>query len=212
VKQGIKDADYPDMPIGGWAGTVSEVQKNGICMVVWSRETLDAVHPVFRKRCERDGVELERYWLGQDELKSDEGGSLDIEQPEEISTEPLSHKDQDDRIRMVFGLDSNDPLPEVDEETLEVYSEYLADSLSFPFQAEHTPESGHLFPHSRIVKVIGLGDPDDEPMIDDLYGILCEARHQRRVLVVPLAELEVEKGKPNRQAVKDYCYWFWNWR
>jgi hypothetical protein len=135
---------------------------------------------------------------------------LEIEQPEAVTTEPLSQSDQDDRIKMVFGLDSNDPLPDVDEEMLEVYCEYLADSLSFPFEAEHTPESGHLFRHSRIVKVIGLGDADDEPLIDDMHGILCEARHQRRVQVVPLAELEVEKGKPNRQFVKDYCYWFGN--
>ena len=62
------------------------------------------------------------------------------------------------------------------------------------------------------VKVIALGDPDDEPMIDDMFVILCGVRHQRRVLVVPLAELEVEKGKPNRQPVKDYCYWFGNYR
>jgi hypothetical protein len=212
VKHGVTDADYPDMPIGGWAGSISEVQKSGMCMVVWSQETLDAIHPVFRQRCEKDGVELERYWLGQDDLEPDGGGPLDIEQPEEISAEPLSHKDQDDRIRVVFGLDSNDPLPEADEEMLEIYQEYLADSLSFPFEAEHTPESGHLFRHSRIVKVIGLDDADDEPMIDDMHGILCEARHQRRVLVVPLSELEVEKGKPNRQLVKDYCYWFGNYR
>lgn len=129
-----------------------------------------------------------------------------------VVTEPLSQSDQDDRIRMVFGLDGNDPLPNVDEEMLEVYHEYLADSLSFPFEAEHTPESGHLFRHSRIVKVIGLGYPDDEPMTDEMYGIFCRVRHQRRVVVVPLAELEVEKGKPNRRLVKDYCYWFGNYR
>ena len=204
--------DYPDMPMGGWVGTISEIQKNSMYMVVWSRETLDTIHPVHRKRCERDGLEPERYWLGQDDLEPDDGGPLDIEQPEAISTEPLSHEDRDDRIRMVFGLDSNEPLPDVDVEMLEIYHEYLADSLSFPFEVEHSPECGHLFRHSRIVKVMGLGDPDDEPMIDDMHGILCEARHQRRALVVPLAELEVEKGKPNRQMVKDYCYWFGNWR
>jgi hypothetical protein len=62
------------------------------------------------------------------------------------------------------------------------------------------------------VKVIGLGDPDDEPMIDDLYGILCEARHERNVVTLSLGELEVKKGKPNRKLVADYGYWFWNWR
>ena len=69
-----------------------------------------------------------------------------------------------------------------------------------------------LVDRQGVVKVIGLGDPDDELMIDEMYGILCEARHERRVVTLPLGELEVKKGKPNRQLVKDYCYWFWNYR
>jgi hypothetical protein len=210
VKPGIRDTDYPDMPMGGWAGTITEVEKNGLCMVRWSKETLDSIHPVFKGRCEKDGLELEHYWLPQDDLEPDQGDPLEIECPEQITTEPLSSRDQDDRIRMVFGLTSNDPLPDVDDETVEAYHDYLSTNLSFPFEAEHTPESGHLFRHSYTVKVIGLGDPDDEPVIDEMYGILCEARHRRRVIIVPLGELEVDKGRPNRQLVKDYCYWFWN--
>ena len=109
VKHGIRDTDYPDMPLGGWAGTVSEARKDGMVTVRWSRETLAAIHPVFKKRCERDGMELEEYWLGEDDLEPDAGGPLDIELPTEIATKPLSPKDQEDRVRMVFGLTSNDP-------------------------------------------------------------------------------------------------------
>ena len=29
VKQGIRDADYSDMPLGGWAGTILEVHDHG---------------------------------------------------------------------------------------------------------------------------------------------------------------------------------------
>jgi hypothetical protein len=32
------------------------------------------------------------------------------------------------------------------------------------------------------------------------------------VVAMPLGEVEVKKGKPNRQLVADYCYWFWNHR
>jgi hypothetical protein len=212
VKRGVTDVDYPDMLIGGWSGVVSRVEKSGDCMVVWSRETLDAVDPIFKKRCVRDGLELERYWLPEGDLESDLGGPLEIESPGEVSTEPLSHDDQDDRIRMVFGLDSNDPLPDVDTEMLEIYYEYLAESLDYPFEAEHTPGTGLLFRHSRIVKVLAPRDSDDEPLIDDSYGVLCRVRHKRRVQVVPLCELEIEKGRPNRQLLRDYGYWFSNWR
>ncbi len=200
------------MPLGGWAGTVIEDHKNGMYEVRWSKETLDAIHPVIKNRCENDGLSLEQYGLSEDDLGRDQGGPLVIEQPTEITTRPLSAKDEDDRVRMAFDLTSNDPLPDVDDDTLETYHEYLSKNLVLPFDAEHTSETGPFSDRTIQVKVTGLGDPDDEPMIDEMYGILCEARHDRRTVTLPLGELEVKKGKPNRQLVKDYCYWFWNWR
>ena len=119
VKHGVRDTDYPDIPLGGWAGTISKVQGNGDYDVRWSRETLANIHPVVEKRCEKDGLTLEVYGLAEDDLEPDPGGPLEMEQPTEITTKPLSPKDEDDRIRMVFGLTSNDPLPEVDDKSLE---------------------------------------------------------------------------------------------
>ena len=177
-----------------WAagpGSITEVHKDGMYTIRWSRETLAAIHPVVKQRSEKDGTVLEEYWLGDDDLEPDPGGPLQIEQPTEITTKPLSPKDQDDRIRMVFGLTSNDPLPDVDDETLEAYHEYLSKNLTFPFRAEHGAEYGHPEP----VKVIGLGDPDEEPMIDEMYGILCEARMEGHVVTLPLGELEDAKPK-----------------
>jgi hypothetical protein len=211
VKHGVKDVDYPDMPMGGWAGTVINIDGTDTFTIRWSEETLAAIHPVFKKRCEKDGLDLEEYALTGDDLESDPGGPLKIEQPTKITSKPLSPKDEDDRIRMVFGLTSNDPLPEVDDDTLETYRDYLAAHLSFPFDAEHTPEKGSMFRRSTLVKVTGLGDPDEEPpYIDEMYGLLCDALSDKRKVVVPVGELEVPKGKPNRQLIKDYCYWFWN--
>ena len=134
----------------------------------------------------------------------DPGGPPDIEQPTKITTKPLSSKDQDDRIGMVFGLTSNDPLPDADDDTLQAYHEYLSKNLVFPFRAEYGSEYGHPEP----AKVIGLGDPDDEPMIDEIYGILCDVRLEGQIANVPLGELDDAKRKPNRQLVDDYCYWF----
>ncbi len=39
VESGARDTDYPDMPLGGWAGTVFEVHDNGMYTVRWSEET-----------------------------------------------------------------------------------------------------------------------------------------------------------------------------
>ena len=29
VQHGIRDTDYPDMPLGGWAGAISQVHRKG---------------------------------------------------------------------------------------------------------------------------------------------------------------------------------------
>jgi len=97
---------------------------------------------------------------------------------------------------------------DVDDETLTTYHEYLSKNLIFPCTAEHCAEYGP----PEQVKVIGLGDPDEEPMIDEKYGILCDARTEGHIVTLPLGELEVVKGKLNRQLIKDSCYWFWNWQ
>ena len=209
VKHGFTDVDYSDMPLGGWAGIITEVQGADTFTVRWSRETLAAIHLVFKKRCEIDGIDPEEYVLVGEDLELDPGGPLEIELPTEITTRPLSAEDEDDRIRMVFDLTSNDPLPDVEDETLEIYHEYLSKNLVFPFEAEHSSQTGPFSSRTIRVKVTGLGDPE-EPMIDDMYGILCEARHERRLVTLPLGELKVKKGKPNRQLIEDYSYWFHN--
>ncbi len=63
VKHGFMDVDYPDTPLGGWAGTVTDVQGSDTCTVRWSKRTLEAIHPVFLKRCEIDGLDGEEYVL-----------------------------------------------------------------------------------------------------------------------------------------------------
>lgn len=209
VKHGIKDVDYPDIPLGGWAGKISKVHKDGSYTVRWSKETLANIHPVVKRRSEKDGTVLEEYWIDDDDLELDAGGPLKIVQPTEITTKPLSPTDEDDRVRMIFGLTSNDPLPEVNDGMLEVYRQYLAANLAFPVEAEYGAEYGH----PEKVKVTGLGDPDEEPpCIDDKYGLLCDARMDRRKVVLPVGELEVTKGKANRQLIEDYRSWFWNYR
>jgi len=170
----------------------------------WSKETLASITPVFKSCCENDGLEFEQYGFGEEDLEPDIGGPLDIEQPIKITTRPLSPKNQDDRIRMVFRLTSNDTLPDVNGESLEAYHEHLSNNLFFPFTAEHRPEHGH----AEQIKVIGLGDPAEEPVLDEDYGIICEARFERRVINAPLCELERVKYKTNRQLIDDFLYWF----
>jgi hypothetical protein len=211
VRSGVTDPDFPDIPLGGWAGKITEVEKGNLplCLIRWSQETLKNMHPVYRKRCDRDGLDFEEMWLGEDDLEPDAGGPVIVQQPTKMVTPPLSMKDQDDRIRAVFGLTRDDLLPDVDDASLRTYYKYLAAKLTFPFEATWAREAG-LGDVTEKVTVLALGGFEDDPWIDDHYGILCNAKMNRGDGELPLAELEKVKGKPNKQLVEEYAYWFWN--
>jgi Calcium binding len=211
VRSGVTDPDFPDIPHGGWAGKITAVEEGdpSLYLIRWSQETLRNMHSVYRKRCERDGLDHEEIRLGEHELEADAGGPVILEQPTKIITPPLSMKDQDDQIRAVFGLTRDDLLPEVDEDSLRTYYKHLAAKLKFPVEATWAKEIG-LGEVTEKVSILALGGFEDDPWIDDMYGILCKARMSRGEGELPLAEMEKVNGKPNKQLVEDYAYWFWN--
>lgn len=207
VRHGVVDTEYPDMPLGGWAGTIAEVHRRGMYTVHWGRETLASIHPVYKKRCERDGTMLEEYWLADSDLEPDPGGPLCIEHPKEIMPRPLSMKNQDDRVRMVFGLTSDDLLPRPDEDSLETYYDYLSRQMSFPFEARDYVEDDLLsFSPARLIKAVALGrEPHD---LDEDEGIFCKVETADGEELLPLANLELRRSDRNRQLVNDYAAWF----
>ncbi len=204
VKQGIADIDYADLPLGGWVGTISEVQRNGLYLVRWSEETLASVHPIYQKRCDRDGIKIEECVMNEDDLEPDTGGPLSIEQPTNIITPPLSLDNQDDRIRMVFGLTTDDPLPEDSRDSQRTYFKHLKTRLKFPFSARFNDEVEH-----RVRNVTVLGMCDTFP-VDESYGVMCNVVSRDEKAEIPLSELEVAEENPNYQTVDDYAYWFVN--
>src|SRR5579884_1159266 len=79
VKLGTTDPDFPNIPLGGWAGTIRDVNQRSnppIYLIERNRHTLDYMHPVYRKRCERDGLELESMWLGENDIEPDGSGPV----------------------------------------------------------------------------------------------------------------------------------------
>ncbi len=63
VKRGVEDVDYSDMPLGGWAGTVTRIDGADTFTVRWTEQTMMAIHPIFKQRCEIDGLDVEEYVL-----------------------------------------------------------------------------------------------------------------------------------------------------
>ena len=215
VKSGVADPNYSDIPLGGWAGTIEmseQVDDQITYEIVWDRRTLDRMHPVYKNRCERDGLDPETMWLGEEDLEVDDGTPIPIEQPTEIRTPPLSEKDQDDRVRKALGLTHDDPLPEISHETLSAYCRYLAAHLKFPFAAIRGEVE--IGPYSRkraTMTVTGLLDPDESGGLSVEDGLVCTGRDRDEEIEIPLCDIEVKTKDPNFKLVSDYAYWFHNW-
>ena len=68
VKPGVSDPDFPDMPLGGWSGIVTEIIEHEgqiNCVFKLDDQTLASIHPIYRKRCERDGLDFETMGLSK---------------------------------------------------------------------------------------------------------------------------------------------------
>jgi hypothetical protein len=211
VKPGTLHFDFPDIPLGGWAGIIQESsdrENPPTYLIEWNPDTLSQMHPIYRKRCQRDGLDVERMWLGEADLELDAGDPAKIEQPTNLVSRPLLNFNQDDRIRIILGLTSDDPLPLVTEENLSRYHRHLAGHISFPFEGYYSAETGPFKETVFPVTVVGLLDADE---CDDEDGILCEAIQGDRTIEIPLAEIEAAVKPHNRQLIEDYSYWFWNW-
>jgi calcium binding protein len=215
VKYGVADPDFPDIPLGGWAGTIEmteQVDDQITYEIEWDRRTLDGMHPVYKNRCERDGLDLETMWLGEEDLEADDGTPVPIEQPTAIKTPALAEKDENDRVRAVFGLTHDDLLPEVSEETLLTYYRYLVAKLKFPFAAVYgEEETGPFSRKKRTITVTGLLDPEGYDL-DEEFGLIGTGRDRDEAIEFPLDKIEVKKKDPNAKLLSDYSFWFHNWR
>jgi hypothetical protein len=208
VKPGVVHEHYPDIPLGGWVGKIKRIgwlTPIGYA-IHWTKPTLDQVHAVFFKRCQRDEMKPYKYWLEEDQLEeAADPTPVAMEQPTNVVTRPLSMDDPDDRIRIVFGLTGDDGLPKADEQMQQRFLGYLKTHLSFPFQASYWPVSDLGPSEGSKVAVLGFADPP----LDPEQGIVCEARRGKKEVQVPLVELLMEEGNPNCQYVEDYTHWLW---
>jgi hypothetical protein len=118
---------------------------------------------------------------------------------------------QEDRIRKVFELAEDAPLPRVSDQALATYHDYLVASLLLPFDALYCPTGTDIRQLIHYVRVTELM----HPLLGrqhNLYGLFCKAQNAKQVLDLPLAELGVRDDNPNCQLIDDYAYWFVNSR
>ena len=208
VKAGVVHELYPDIPLGGWVGRIRRIgwlSPIGYA-VHWTAETLEQAHPVLFTRSARDELQPHRHWFDEDQLAPAASETpTGMEQPVQIVTRPLSEENPEDRIRMVFGLTTDEGLPMFSEETRQQFFEYLVAHMSFPFQGRHWRESLADPSAAPTVEVLGFAEP---PF--DLEGkVLCQVRQDGQILRIPLMDLAGEEGSSNDLCIDDYSNWYW---
>jgi hypothetical protein len=207
VQNGVADPDYADLRLGGWAGTIVKIDDEGLCSVKLNQFTLDHIHPIFRKRCERDDLHIDMLEMCQEDLDPDLGEGLALEEPTNIQTKPLDLNDQDDRIRAALGLTTDDAIPMVEKPILRQYFDYLKTNLRFPFPATYSHHDGK----KRVVRPISVVGMSDDFPIEDEYGLVCVVKDDAEQWEVPVVLLKVGKNDANHQLLADYRRWFADW-
>lgn len=210
VKAGVKDPDNPDIPLGRWCGTVEEVEvgegdEPPGYLIRWGPRTLKDMPGIFIKRCRRDGMEFEEIWLEEPDLEEDDGVEMLMEKPTNIITRPLDESIQDDRLRAIFGLTTDDPLPEVDTLSLRRYLAHLEKNLTFPLDVTFLEDGRPVDEKGIITKLLPEEDFDRE------RGIMCRARVKGGEGKMPLDQFAADEATPAGKLLADYRYWMENW-
>jgi hypothetical protein len=213
VKRGVNDPDFPDMPLGGWSGTVTEIIEHEgqiNCVFKLDERTLASLHPIYKQRSEIDGLDYEFMGLGQADIELDDGVPVPIEQPMSIVPRPLKLDDQDDRVRMAFGLTHDDLLPEVNRKNQFAYYRYLLAHLTLPFRAQYQRKTGPY--SSKLVRLTVTGLYDfDQYEVEECYGLIGVGKEPGGSVEFPLRDIEGIEDEANRRLIEDYAYWLANY-
>ena len=149
--------------------------------------------------------------LDEDEIEIDDGTPVAVEQPIQITTPPLSMDDKDDRIRAVFGLTHDDPLPLVSPETLMTYCEYLTANVKFPVFTSYWAKTG-AFTSKKVSVPITKLEPPVEEEFDEECGLFGIATGEEGEIEIPLEAIELKRKDPNYRLISCYTYWSHTWR
>ena len=200
VRAGVIDPDFPDIPLDGWAGVIAECDETSppLYLVRWSAETLDRLAPAYRVRCDREGMDAGETWLLGTDLEPERGGPLAIVAPQKLRPRALDRDDPDDRVRAIFGLTSDDPLPPVDAASLRRFHDYFSQHLRPPQPARFDDAPAHEM--LMIAKLLPLEDAEK--------GLLVEVVQDDRSASVPLADLSLWAGNDLGEDVNAYGGWF----
>jgi hypothetical protein len=212
VKAGVQDPDMGN-DLSGWQGRVLDIIEEGeedpLVTIEWDSQTLNHMPASVLEHCTREKlnwaiINLSATDVERAELRDtpDDVVQARIRLIRQYGDPFVEQDEQDLRIAAVLAdVNENDVMA-----ALDVWEDYLAQHLTFPFEAEVSEfqERGPL-QTGEVVSVIGLAETDD------LYGVLVNVNVKRKEYIFPLCDLEVrDKRLPLYQIVKDYVVWYAN--
>jgi hypothetical protein len=207
VRKGTLDPDFPEVPLGGWAGTVRSIKPGHppIYEVVLTQATLDAMPALYRQLCEAEDVAWDRIFLEGDELEPDSGGPLLLELPSPEAIQ-LSQMGAEGRVRLALGAPLEGPLPPVSVESLAKYRAHLLDMMPLPYPIILV--EANKGPVPRPVLLVRIQPPSATGPALGLRGVIVDIivgpTHQ---FEVPLHDLRPDESAPNPWPFMDYLFW-----
>lgn len=213
VNDGVLCADFDGLPLGGWVGKITKAghyRGKAVYDLKWTRETLDAAHPIYETLAEEYNLHHDVYGgLREDELHLHQNGPTNLADPGDVSRfyeRPLSPDTDRDRLRMVFGLKPLDPIPEADAELLQQYWQFLSKRLTFPFKAVYMQETEWSY-RKKPFTCTQIDDPKNDG--DDMHGLFCRGkRPDGSRLICPLRDVDpIGLPKDQQEILSDYCEW-----
>jgi len=221
VNDGVMDYNWNDLPLGGWVGEVTKIQREESGPkhdVRWTSETLAKCHSIYKALTDLEGLGIDEYeGLAEKELHAFTGGEVTLVDPVDVSQytdRPLDPEDSADRLRMIFGTPPLEWFPMLgdgegeDDRLLKRYYDYLLEHLTFPFEAVRGERI-----NQRLVKypftVEKLIDPGDVKAAgwDDSEGLYCSGvDSDGNVIETPLRKVGSETLS-HKQLLRDYRSW-----
>jgi hypothetical protein len=210
VKDGVRDPDFPDLDLGGWTATILDVNDESdppTYELGWTDETRRRIDPVWRQRCEQEGLDFDTIWLAANDFEPDP--TRPFEAPAAPRAAPADRRpaallEQERRIRAALGVPVDREIPVVDRASLQTYYAHLKARLPFPLPClEHAENGGAQAERVTLVNMSAFSE-------DARFGLVAEIRRGESADFVPLWTLSVDQPADARQLVEDYAFWFWS--
>lgn len=208
VKEGVTDADFSELVLGGQQGRIVEFDTDEegeqLVDIAWDGQSLQAMKDLIPV-CDEEGIEWRNCTLYLSEILP--ATARDTAEEADIVAIQLFNEyiwsdfgEQGKRICAVVGHLDHEQHEDID--FMQAWTDHMASKLLFPFEARisELPENENL-EAGELVKVKSLASPND------LMGVMVSVNAATGHYEIPLCDLETDNAK-YIQLLDDYNTWY----